>query len=266
MKNISTNKINEAFRTKKGNILSVYFSAGFPKLHDTQTIMRSLQKAGADMIEVGIPFSDPVADGPTIQESNKVALDNGITLKKILDQLESIKEEIQIPVILMGYLNPIYQYGIENFCKHCYRAGVSGLIIPELPLKEYIESYKSIFEENGLANIFLITPQTSKERINEIDENSNGFIYMVSSSSTTGAKKGLSDKQINYFKRVKNMGLSSPLLIGFGISDNDSFTQASSYAHGAIIGSAFINLIKESKDLEEDIVNYVQQIKGTKNE
>jgi len=262
MKNSITNKIITTFSEKKENILSVYFTAGFPNLNDTKVIMKNLQKAGADIIEVGIPFSDPVADGPTIQESNKVALDNGITLIKILKQLESIKDEISIPVILMGYLNPIYQYGLEKFSAHCKKAGVSGLIIPDLPMAEYIESYKSVFENNGLANIFLITPQTTEERIREIDENSSGFIYMVSSSSTTGARRGLSNEQLNYFKRVNDMKLSSPLLIGFGISDYDSFNQASNYAQGAIIGSAFINLIKESESLEEDIIDYVQQIKG----
>jgi tryptophan synthase alpha chain len=250
------------FTEKGDNILSVYFSAGFPKMEDTKIIMKSLQKAGADLIEVGIPFSDPVADGPTIQESNKIALDNGITLKKILEQLSEIKEQIQIPVILMGYLNPIYQYGIGKFCSDCKKAGVSGLIIPDLPIKEYISSYKSVFEQNGLVNIFLITPQTAYERILEIDAISNAFIYMVSSSSTTGAKKGLTNDQVNYFERINKMKLKSPLLIGFGISDNQSFEQASKYANGAIIGSAFIKVLSDSTDLEGDIVAYVQSVKG----
>lgn len=264
MKNSSDNKIVKTFREIKDNILSVYFSAGFPNLNDTQVIMKSLQKAGADMIEVGIPFSDPVADGPTIQESNKIALENGVTLKLILKQIKKVKEEIQIPIILMGYLNPIYQYGLEKFCTDCRAAGVSGLIIPDLPMSEYTESYKSTFEQNGLINIFLITPQTTEKRIREVDSNSSGFIYMVSSSATTGAKKGLSDEQIDYFKRVNNMKLGSPLLIGFGISDYDSFNLASTYSQGAIIGSAFIELIRESNNLEDDIITYVQQIKGIK--
>jgi len=256
------NKLLKVFEDKKNNILSVYFSAGYPRLEDTMIIMKSLQKGGADLIEVGIPFSDPVADGPTIQESNKIALDNGITLKKIIEQLITVNDEMQIPVILMGYLNPIYQYGVEKFCADCQKAGVSGLIIPDLPIKEYNDTYKSVFEQYGLSNIFLITPQTTDVRIREIDKISNAFIYMVSSSSTTGAKKGLTDEQVNYFIRVREMELRSPLLIGFGISDNQSFKQASQYANGAIIGSAFIKVLEESTDIENDIITYVHSVKG----
>lgn len=256
------NKLLKTFQDKGKKVLSMYFSAGYPELNDTHRIMIALQKGGADLIEVGIPFSDPVADGPTIQESNKIALDNGITLKKILAQISEIKEEIQIPVILMGYLNPIYQYGIEKFCEDCQEAGVSGLIIPDLPVNEYQNEYKTVFERHRLANIFLITPQTSEARIREIDNISNSFIYMVSSASTTGAKKGLTQGQIDYFVRVQNMKLKSPLLIGFGISDHQSFTQATTYANGAIIGSAFINVLKNSDNLEEDIVAYVRSVKG----
>jgi len=256
------NNLLKTFQDKDKKVLSIYFSAGYPELEDTHRIMLALQKGGADLIEVGIPFSDPVADGPTIQESNKIALNNGITLKKILAQLNEIKEEIRIPVILMGYLNPIYQYGIENFCKDCQKSGVSGLIIPDLPVKEYQNEYKSVFEKHRLANIFLITPQTSEERIREIDKISNSFIYMVSSSSTTGAKKGLTQDQIDYFIRIQNMQLKSPLLIGFGISDHQSFTLVTTYANGAIIGSAFINVLKNSNNLEEDIVAYVRSVKG----
>jgi len=256
------NKLLKAFQDKSKKVLSIYFSAGYPELEDTHRIMIALQEGGADLIEVGIPFSDPVADGPTIQESNKIALDNGITLKKILAQINEIKEEIRIPVILMGYLNPIYQYGIEKFCEDCQKSGVGGLIIPDLPVNEYQNEYKPVFEKHQLANIFLITPQTSEERIREIDEISNSFIYMVSSASTTGAKKGLTQDQIDYFIRVQNMELKSPLLIGFGISDHQSFTQATTYANGAIIGSAFINVLKNSNNLEEDIVAYVRSVKG----
>jgi len=258
------NKITQVFKEKKENILSVYFSAGYPNLEDTPVIMKSLQKAGADLIEVGIPFSDPVADGPTIQESNKIALDNGITLKKILKQLKQVKDDIQVPVILMGYLNPIYQYGLDKFCADCDVAGVSGLIIPDLPMKEYIETYKAVFQQYELANIFLITPQTAEDRIRIIDANTEGFIYMVSSSSTTGAKEGLTDEQIAYFMRVQNMKPRSPMLIGFGISDHQSFKQASSYANGAIIGSAFIKVLKASNNLEKDIMEYIQHVKGNK--
>lgn len=256
------NKLLSVFEDKSKKLLSIYFSAGYPELDDTQQIMLALQKGGADMIEVGIPFSDPVADGPTIQESNKIALDNGITLKKILNQVKEIKEKTQVPVILMGYLNPIYQYGIVKFCEDCQKAGVSGLIIPDLPINEYQKEYRSIFEKHELANIFLITPQTSKDRIYEIDKISNSFIYMVSSASTTGAKIGLSREQVDYFERIRKMELKSPLLIGFGISDHQSFMQAINYANGAIIGSAFINILKNSNNLAEDIVAYVQSVKG----
>ena len=256
------NKLLKTFQDKSKKVLSIYFSAGYPELEDTHRIMIALQEGGADLIEVGIPFSDPVADGPTIQGSNKIALDNGITLKKIMVQINEIKEKIQIPVILMGYLNPIYQYGIKKFCEDCQKAGVSGLIIPDLPVNEYQNEYKLVFEKHQLANIFLITPQTSEERIREIDGISNSFIYMVSSASTTGAKKGVTEDQIDYFIRVQNMELKSPLLIGFGISDHQSFTQATTYANGAIIGSAFINVLKNSNNLEEDIVAYVRSVKG----
>jgi len=256
------NRIRQVFGDKSRKALSVYFSAGFPELEDTGRIMLALQKAGADLIEVGIPFSDPVADGPTIQESNKIALDNGITLKKILEQVANVKNEMEIPVILMGYLNPVYQYGMEKFCVDCREAGVSGLIIPDLPVEEYEKDYKNIFEENSLSNIFLITPQTSEERIRDIDSISNGFIYAVSSASTTGAKRGLTEDQLNYFERIQAMDLNSPILIGFGISDHQSFTAASRYSNGAIIGSAFIKVLMNSTHLEKDIVEYVKSIKG----
>ncbi len=256
------NELINAFEDSSEKLLSIYFSAGYPQLDATGQIMIALQKGDADMVEVGIPFSDPVADGPTIQDSNKIALDNGITLKKILEQVEEVKEKIRIPVILMGYLNPVYQYGMEKFCAACQKAGVSGLIIPDLPVQEYQNEYQSLFEKHQLANIFLITPQTSEERIREIDRISKSFIYMVSSASTTGARKGLSQEQIDYFKRVRGMNLKSPLMIGFGISDHLSFTQATTYANGAIIGSAFINVLKNSDNLEEDIIKYVRSVKG----
>jgi len=259
------NKIDQLFAEKKGKILSAYFTAGFPQLEDTMLIMRSLQEGGADMIEVGIPFSDPVADGPTIQQSNKIALDNGVTLKKIFEQINQVKEKIHIPVLLMGYLNPIYQYGIRKFCQDCSKAGVSGLIIPDLPINEYQNNYQDIFESNGLFNIFLITPETSHDRLEVIDNISHGFIYMVSASSTTGARKGLKAEQINYFKRIRKMNLKTPRLIGFGISDKNSFTIASQYAHGAIIGSAIIKLLAETKNIENDIISYIRSVKAINN-
>ncbi len=257
-----TNQIEQTFINKKADILSAYFTAGFPHIDDTTGIIKSLQEGGADLIEVGIPFSDPVADGPTIQESNKRALSNGITLKKILEQLSLIKSEIEIPVLLMGYLNPVYQYGIERFCRDAHDAGVSGLIIPDLPIREYQEHYRDIFESHGLFNIFLITPETSGDRIREIDSISHGFIYMVAASSTTGAKKGITREQTNYFKRIKSMNLKTPRLVGFGISDNESFCRVCQYAHGAIIGSAIINLLMESDNIHEDLIRFVRSVKG----
>lgn len=256
------NKIEETFSDQERNKLSVYFTAGFPNLDDTPLIMESIQRAGADLMEVGIPFSDPVADGATIQASNTQALKNGICLKKILEQVGSIKEKIRIPVILMGYLNPVYQYGIEKFCTDAAAAGVSGVIIPDLPVKEYQDTYREIFDRSGLLNIFLISPRTPDERIRMIDRQSRGFIYMVSASSTTGARKGISDTQMAYFKRIDEMKLQHPRLIGFGISDHSSYVSACRYAEGAIIGSAFIRLLENSTDLEKDIIQYIHSVKG----
>jgi tryptophan synthase alpha chain len=259
---LTKNRIRQLFETKKERILSVYFTAGFPRLQDTMTIVRELQDAGADIVEVGIPYSDPVADGPTIQESNKIALDNGISLKIIFEQLKEMRREISIPIILMGYINPVLQFGVEAFCKKCIETGIDGVILPDLPMQEYQDEYKEIFERHGLLNIFLITPQTSDERIREIDSNSNGFIYMVSSASTTGAKGGISSDQVQYFKRVQAMKLNNPTLIGFGISNNATFNQACEQASGAIIGSAFINLLRQSRDYKKDISTFIKSVKG----
>jgi tryptophan synthase alpha chain len=240
----------------------VYFTAGFPQLNDSVRIMQSLQEAGADIIEVGIPFSDPVADGPTIQDSNQTALNNGMTLKGLFQQLASIREKVQIPILFMGYINPILQFGIEKFCQECQRIGVDGLILPDLPMQEYLDEYKNMFEKYGLRNVFLITPQTSENRIRTIDAHTKGFIYMVSSASTTGAKQDISQKQYDYFTRVKNMNLKNPTLIGFGISNKETFESACNYSSGAIIGSAFIKMLANSHNLEQDIKNFVKSVKG----
>lgn len=255
-------RIEKLFEEKKDNILSVYFTAGFPNLDDTANIVKQLQSSDADIIEVGIPFSDPVADGPTIQESNKRALDNGISLKLIFDQLAEIRSEVNIPIILMGYINPVLQFGVEDFCKRCEEIGIDGLILPDLPMQEYIDEYQSVFEAHGLLNIFLITPQTSEERIREIDNNSRGFIYMVSLAGTTGAKANISEDQVSYFKRVKAMQLKNPTLIGFGISNHETFDRACKHASGAIIGSAFINVLEKANNLEQDISAFIKSIKG----
>ncbi len=256
-----TNRINEVFSDKKGSILSVYFTAGFPALEDTLSIARSLEESGADIIEIGMPFSDPIADGPTIQESNTIALKNGMTLEILFKQLATLRETVTLPVILMGYINPVLQFGIEKFCAHCEKTGVDGLILPDLPMSEYLEEYKPVFERYGLKNIFLITPQTDEERIRQIDQSTDGFIYMVSTAATTGATTGFGDEQIAYFKRISEMNLKNPLLVGFGISNHTSFSLVSKYTHGAIIGSAFIRLLHESKDKETAIKKFINDIK-----
>ncbi|MFC0606025.1 tryptophan synthase subunit alpha [Winogradskyella pulchriflava] len=233
------NRINQKLKEDK-KILSIYFTAGYPAINDTATIIKNLEKNGVDMIEIGLPFSDPLADGPTIQASSTAALKNGMTTEKLFEQLKDIRQTVSIPLIIMGYFNPMLQYGIENFCKICQEVGIDGLIIPDLPVDVYNEQYKAIFEAYGLINVFLITPQTSDERIRYIDSVSNGFIYMVSSASTTGAKVGFGNEQTEYFERIANMNLKNPQIVGFGISNNETFTQATKYAKGAIIGSAFV--------------------------
>ncbi|MDO8967031.1 tryptophan synthase subunit alpha [Algoriphagus sp.] len=254
------NRINYLFNTKKERVLSIYFTAGFPELEDTLPIMEAIQAGGADIIEIGVPYSDPIADGPTIQDSNLIALENGMSLKKLFDQLKGFRAKIHLPVVLMGYLNPIMQYGMEAFCKKCKEVGVDGLILPDLPMQQYQDEFKELFEEYGLFNTFLISPQTSEKRIREIDQNSNGFIYMVSAHSITGARTGISEEQIAYFERVKAMNLKNPRLIGFGISDSETFTTASNYSNGSIIGSAFIKKVKDAKNLSEDIQEYIQSV------
>lgn len=254
------NRIHSLFKNKQERVLSIYFTAGFPNLEDTLPIMEAIQEGGADIIEIGVPYSDPIADGPTIQDSNQIALENGMSLKKLFQQLEGFRSKIELPVVLMGYLNPIIQYGMEAFCKKCQEVGIDGLILPDLPMQQYLDEFKSVFEQYGLVNTFLISPQTSEKRILEIDQNTDGFIYMVSSHSITGAKTGISEEQIAYFKRVRAMNLSNPRLIGFGISDSETFTTASNYSNGAIIGSAFIKKIKDSKNLNQDIQAYLQSV------
>lgn len=254
------NRIDQLFKEKR-NVLNIYFTAGYPELEDTVRIAKSLEEAGADLLEIGIPFSDPVADGPTIQKSSQQALENGMTIRKLFAQLKELREEVSIPVLLMGYVNPVLQYGIEEFCDACVEVGVDGLIIPDLPMLEYLTSYKTHFDSRGLHNIFLISPNTSEERIRQIETNSGGFIYVVSSSSITGAKVGVQEGQEDYYRRIKEMELSIPQLIGFGISDKESFNKACEYAHGAIIGSAFIRRLG-SDSSDDSIKEFVKGIKG----
>lgn len=254
------NRINTLFREKGKNILSVYFTAGYPELNDTKVIIHELVKNGVDLIEIGMPFSDPVADGPVIQHSSLVALHNGMSVRKLFEQLEDIRQSVDIPLILMGYINPVLQYGVEAFCRKCKEIGIDGLIIPDLPLSVYQEEYKSIFEAYNLHNIFLVTPQTSDERLRMIDEASSGFIYMVSSNSTTGAKSGISEMQKNYFERINTIGLKNPRLIGFGISNAETFKNACQYAQGAIIGSAFVNALGVDMPLNRKIPQFIESI------
>ncbi len=233
------NRINQKLQEDK-KLLSIYFTAGYPNLDDTVTIIQNLEKSGVDMIEIGLPFSDPLADGPTIQASSTQALKNGMTTEVLFNQLKNIRKSVSIPLIIMGYFNPMLQYGVEAFCAKCQEIGIDGLIIPDLPVDVYHDEYKVTFEKYGLINVLLITPQTSIERINYIDSISDGFIYMVSSASVTGSQTRFGEEQTNYFKRIADMKLNNPQIIGFGISNNETFTQATQYAKGAIIGSAFI--------------------------
>jgi len=238
------NRINQKLQENK-KLLSIYFTAGYPDLVDTATIIQQLENSGVDFVEIGLPFSDPMADGPTIQASSTQALRNGMTTSILFEQLKEIRKTVDIPLIIMGYFNPILQYGVEAFCEKCSEIGIDGLIIPDLPVDVYNETYKTVFEKYGLINVFLITPQTSAERIRFIDSISNGFIYMVSSASVTGSQSGFGKEQTDYFKRIADMNLKNPQVIGFGISDKETFKQATAYAKGAIIGSAFIKHITE---------------------
>lgn len=252
------NRINSKLSEDK-KLLSIYFTAGYPNVNDTIAIIQELEKSGVDMIEIGLPFSDPLADGPTIQASSTVALHNGMTTEILFEQLKNIRATVKIPLLIMGYFNPIYQYGIEAFCMKCKEIGIDGLIIPDLPLKEYQEQYKEVFELNNLKNIFLITPQTSDERIQEIDSVSDSFIYMVSSASVTGSSVGFGKKESDYFERITALDLKNPQIIGFGINSKATFHKAIQHQKGAIIGSAFINFItsNEISNIKSFIKQYI---------
>ncbi len=239
------NRIKQKLQEDK-KILSIYFTAGYPALNDTAKIIQDLEKSGVDLIEIGLPFSDPLADGPTIQASSTAALKNGMTTTLLFEHLKDIRKTVSIPLILMGYFNPVLQYGVEAFCQKCEEIGIDGLILPDLPLDVYQDEYESIFKKHGLINVFLITPQTSDARINAIDEASEGFIYMVSSASTTGAKEGFGPEQSAYFERIASMDLKNPQIVGFGISNAQTFQQATSKTKGAIIGSAFIKHLTQN--------------------
>ena len=237
------NRITNLFQTQKEKILSVYFTAGYPRLNDTMPILRALQEKGIHMVEVGIPFSDPMADGPVIQEAATKALRNGMSLHLLFDQLKGMRQEVKIPVILMGYLNPIMQFGFERFCQRCLEVGVDGVIIPDLPYAEYMAEYKEIADRFDLKFIMLITPETSEERIRLIDAHTSGFIYMVSSAATTGAQRSFDEVKQAYFRRIDALKLRNPRLVGFGISNKATYEAAAAYSSGAIIGSKFVQLL-----------------------
>ena len=242
------NKINQLFsENKNSKLLSLYFCAGAPTLDGTSDVILTMQRRGISMIEVGIPFSDPMADGPVIQDAATTALKNGMTLQRLFDQLKAIKDEVHIPLVLMGYLNPIMQYGIERFCQACVDSGVSGIIIPDLPFKDYLEEVKPVADRYDLRVVMLITPETSEERIRFIDEHTDGFIYMVSSAATTGAQQSFDEQKQAYFRRINQMNLRNPRMIGFGISNRQTLESAEQNAAGAIIGSKFVTLLSEAQ-------------------
>lgn len=253
------NRINQKLQEDK-KLISIYFTAGFPKLNDTISIIQELEKNGVDMIEIGLPFSDPLADGPTIQESSTQAIENGMTTSLLFEQLKDIRKSVQIPLIIMGYFNPMMQFGMEKFCQKCAEVGIDGLIIPDLPLFVYETEYKSIFEKYHLKNIFLISPQTSIERIQQIDAISDSFIYMVSSAAVTGSQSGFVSEEMDYFERISESNLKNPQIIGFGIKDKETFQQATKHQKGAIIGSAFIKFIKSNNNIK--IIDFIRSIKS----
>jgi len=254
------NRLNKLFESKKDNLLSIYFTAGYPELNTTVDIAEALEKAGVDFLEIGFPYSDPVADGPTIQHSSEKALENGMNLNQLFEELKDLRKRVSIPILLMGYVNPMVQYGIERFCKKAAEVGVDGVIVPDLPMYEYETLYSKHFTDNGLSNIFLVTPQTSEQRIRKIDNLTNSFIYLLSSSSITGKNLQVSNAIEDYYKRIKAMQLKNPAVIGFGISNNETFTKACEYARGAIVGSAFVKFLATGNYLEK-IPDFVRSIR-----
>jgi tryptophan synthase alpha chain len=256
------NRLHTLFQKKQNNILSVFFTAGYPRLNDTGTILKELEQNGVDLAEIGMPFSDPLADGPVIQHSSQVALQNGMSLKVLFRQLSESREQVSMPLILMGYLNPVLSYGIEKFLEDAHFLGIDGIILPDLPPEEYEEQYKPLFEKYALSNIFLITPQTPDERIRRIDSLSDSFIYMLSTSATTGTRKSGFDTHRNYFEHIRSLNLVHPLLIGFGIRSRETFEEACRYAAGAIVGTAFIEAIQQGENLPEQIRNFVSSIRS----
>jgi tryptophan synthase alpha chain len=255
-------RIELLFEKKKKNILNVYFTAGYPEVNSTIPIMQALQDAGADMIELGMPYSDPLADGPVIQSSSALALENGMTIKVLFEQLKNFRAKIHIPVLLMGYMNPVLQYGFESFCRDAQRAGIDGLILPDLPIFEFEKQYGTVLKKYDLDFIFLVTPETSDQRVQKLDQSSRGFLYAVSSSSTTGRNKEI-EEQDAYFRRLQSMKLRNPVLIGFGIRDKLSFSKACAYANGAIIGTAYIKILEQAKpqEIPQKTTDFINSLK-----
>ncbi|MFY0628206.1 MAG: tryptophan synthase subunit alpha [Reichenbachiella sp.] len=254
------NRINKTI-SEKDNLLSIYFTAGYPHLNDTQNIIQALEKSGADLIEIGVPFSDPIADGPTIQNTNNIALENGMNVKLLFEQLLQVRKSVSLPLIMMSSVNPILQFGFDKFCAKCKEIGADGLIIPDLPIEEYIAEYKDIVEGYGLRNIILITPASTDERIRLIDENTDSFIYMVSSSATTGVNKNFATDFETFARRLQGMNLKNPLITGFGIHDKESFDQVCRYSKGGIIGSAFVKALNEAHNVTESVEKFMKQFK-----
>lgn len=252
------NRINQLL-SAKDNLISIYFTAGFPELNDTTKVIKKLEECGADLLEIGVPFSDPIADGPTIQNTNNIALENGMSVTLLFDQLKGIREEVKLPLIMMSSINPILQFGFEEFCQKCKEVDVDGLIIPDLPVEEFITEYKEIVESYGLRNIILITPASTDDRIRLIDENTNAFIYMVSSSATTGMNKNFASDFKAFANRLGEMNLKNPLITGFGIHDKKSFDQVCEFSKGGIIGSAFVKALGNHDDVESAIENFMNQ-------
>ncbi len=254
------NKLKTLFAQKK-DLLSIYFTAGYPNLNSTLPVLKALEKAGTDFVEIGMPFSDPLADGPTIQDSSLQALKNGMTLNTLFKQLADLKESVSLPIILMGYLNPVLKMGMETFLQRCKETGISGVILPDLPLETYLDQYQELFLKSEISNIFLITPQTPESRVRKLDEATTSFLYMVSSAAVTGAKAGLSQEQILYFERINQMNLKNPRVVGFGISNSQTLSQVCQHASGGIVGSAFIKLLKDQGEEAENIVQFIKNLK-----
>jgi tryptophan synthase alpha chain len=252
-------RIEKLFRQKPNRILNIYCTAGFPKLNDTVKVMRAVEENGADIIELGMPYSDPLADGPVIQHSGSIAIANGMTIAKLFDQLKDFRKEIHLPVILMGYMNPVLQYGFEKFCSEAAAVGIDGLILPDLPIHEFETEYGAIIKKYGLDFIFLVTPETSEERIKKLDELSTGFLYAVSSSSTTGSDKNMTDVK-TYLHKLKSLKLRNQVLVGFGIKDKSTFDDACQYANGAIIGTAFIKALETNTSVEKSVKQFLDGI------